>query len=318
MQSIAVVVLLVFCGLVAGQTDLITDPGLQSFSGNQCAEDRVWSFRSDYLWNSTDEFFDSRCSVFFELPTDAVPGLTRGNQTNINKAAIPRLPLVSGGNPNYPSSAAVVDMNTPCRSSMWYPFTVETTGATSTLSLKLWVRSNSNIQQVLSAGSAIPTATLLQYLPSPDGLLVTTNTFPPVKEETNQVRIDFLMPDGEGSFYDRAFTLDASHIAGKVDIPNFEDGEITPATGTNGNWVDVTADVSGILSTPGTYALRIAAAQSRVGVSWGVSDVHLTTSGGTKKRDLRKVDEAFFPDEEKSVKIVGTVTHKAGKALRRK
>jgi hypothetical protein len=319
MQSVAVVVLLVFCGLVAGQTDLVTDPGLQSFSGNQCAGDRVWNFRSDYLWNNTEEFFDSRCSVFFELPTDAVPGLTRGNQTNINKAIIPKIPTVTGADPTYPSSAAVVDMNTPCRSSIWYPFTLETTGASTQLRLKLWVRSNANIQQVLSTNSAVPSATLLQYLASPNGLLVTTTTFPPIKEETNQIRIDFLVPDAQGSFYDRAFTLDPNHIAGKVQIPGFVNGEVTPAQGTNGAWLDVVVDVSSILDEAGSYALRVAGAQSRVGVSWGITDVHIETSGGTKKRNTKRNTESFaLQEEEGPVKIVGTVTHKAGKRFRRK
>lgn len=315
---IQVVLLALFViGHVSAQSELLEDPGIQATAANQCASDRAWYFRADYLWNNTEEFFDSRCQVFFELPTDAVPGLTRGNQTNINKATIPPIPSVTGGSPVYPNSAAVVDMNTPCRAALWQPFTVTTTGASVTLSLQLWVRSNENIQQVLAPGSEIPTATLLQYLRAPDGLLITTNTFPPIREETNQIRIDILLPDGTRSFYDRAFSIDPTHIQGQVEIPGFRDGYITPAEGTNRQWIEINADISDIVSTPGEYALRFASAQSRVGVSWGVSDVHITTTGGTKKRNAREIREMYSFEEEVPEKIVGEVTHKSGKTLRK-
>jgi len=264
---------------VNGQTELVDDPGLESLEGNQCGASTVWHFRSDFLWNATDEFFDSQCQASFELPTEAVPGLTAGRQTNVNKARIPTLPSVVG-NPKYPNSAGVVDMNTPCRAALWVPFTLDNNTATVTMSLKLWVRSNGGIQQVLSTGSAVNTADLLQYLASPDGLLITTTTFPPLKEETNQIRIDVMMPDENGKFFDRAFSLIPDHIAINIPIPGFTDGTVTPAAGTNNEWIDVSADISAAVPAAGTYALRIASAQSRVGVSYGVSDVHVVTEGG--------------------------------------
>jgi len=313
MNTFLCFLLVLSCGIVAGQvTQLIADPGLESLSGNQCSTDNVWHFRSDYLWNRTTEFFDSRCKAFFELPTNAVPGLTKGNQTNINKALIPALPSVTGG--NYASSAGVVDMNTPCRAALWAPFTVPTSGATVTLSLKIWVRSNPNLEQVLADGSAVPDADLLQYLQDPEGLLITTDVFPPLREETNMIRIDILAPEPSNNFYDRAFSLIPEHIAGTVDIPNWEDGEVVPANGTNSRWIDVQDDISDIVSTAGTYALRISSAQSRVGVSWGVTDVHVTASGGTKRTSRkRSVDVVFAEAEEK--KVVGNVKYSAGTPL---
>jgi len=291
--------------LVYGQTDLVTDPGLVGLEGNQCGPDNEWHFRSDYLWNST-ELFDSQCEASIELPTPAQPGLTKGMQSNINKAAIPSIPTVTGG--DWPQSAAVVDMNTPCRAALWIPFEVANDSATVTVSLKLWVKSSENLQQVVAnEGSQIEDADLLQYLQSPDGLLITTEDFPPTREETNMIRIDIIVPDDSESFYDRAFSLMDDHIAMQIPIPNWQDGEVTPANGTSGQWVTVSSDISSVVTEHGTYALRIASAQSRVGVVWGVSDVHIVTQGGTEPNvEVPNHPEADVLIEKSSKTIGGT------------
>jgi hypothetical protein len=290
--------------LVAGQTDLVSDPGLETLEGNQCTQ--PWHFRSDFLWNRTDEFFDSQCQASVELPTQAVPGLTAGRQTNVNKALIPPLPEVAGGL-RFNQSAGVVDMNTPCRAALWYPFTLENNTALVTVSLKLWVRSNGGIQQVLSSGSAVTTAPLLQYLASPEGLLITTTTFPPLKEETNSIRIDILLPDETGGFYSRAFSLIPEQIAVNIPIPGFASGTVTPPAGTNGQWIDVTADISDAVPAAGTYALRVASAQSRVGVSWGISDVHVVTEGGVPPDNVVVEPIIYDVIVENSRKTIGGV-----------
>lgn len=312
--------LFLFClvGFVASQTDLIEDPGFITRALDQCDPNSVWYFRADYLWNDTVQNFDARCDAFVELPTDTVPGLTKGEQTNINKAEIPDLPTVTGNPVEYPESAIVIDMNTPCRAALWNPFTITSTGATAALSFKLWVRSNPNIAQNLFDGSEASTADLLQYLREPDGLLTTVNFPFPTRENTNMLRVDVMLPDASGSFFDRSFSLIEDQIAGQVEIPDWTDGEVVPDAGTDGLWVQVDADISGIVSTPGTYALRFASAQSQTGVSWGVTDVHLEVSGGTKKRDARseRFERSVSHNEEK-VKIVGKVRRVTGQPLRK-
>jgi len=134
--------------------------------------------------------------------------------------------------------------------------------------------------------SLVPGAQLLQYLFFPDGLLLNneTNEFGfPIEEQVNMIRIDIIKPNSTGSFYDRAFSLIPSHIAGNVPIPNWQDGHVVPSTGTQSQWIQVTADISAMVSNPGTYALRVSSAQSIIGVSWGISNVHITATGGLKR-----------------------------------
>lgn len=308
MQTACVVILL-FVGLVFSQTqELISDPGLYSLSGNQCSEGNVWNFRSDYVWNNTEASVNARCAAYFEIPTPVQPGITKGDQTNINKAIIPTLPTVSGGMEGYTQSAAVVDMNSACRAALWAPFRVETANPTSVqIRLKLWVRSNDQIQQLLLENSMIPTADLLQYLRQPHGLLSEDfDSFPPIVEETNQVRIDIIRPDGDGKFYDRAFSLIPEQIVANIPIPNFEDGSVVPANGTSGRWVDISYDATADLTEPGLYALRIASAQSQIGVSWGVSDVHVSLAASARKR--RSV-AGLYEVEEAAEEVFGTLSH---------
>jgi len=306
MQTACVVILL-FVGLVFS-AELISDPGLLSLAGNQCSGGNVWHFRSDYVWNDTQEFINARCAAYFELPTAAIPGVTKGNQTNINHAIIPPLPTVTGGMGGWPSSAAVVDMNTACRASLWAPFTIPSDNAASVMiSLKLWVRSNDQIQQfLLPDGSLVPGADLLQYLPQPYGLLgEDLESFPPLVEETNQVRIDIMAPAANNDFYDEAFSLIPAQIQKQIPISNWVDGDVVPANGTNGNWIQVTYDATHDLTTAGTYALRIASAQSQIGVSWGVSDVHVTFTAGARRRR----SEGMYEVESASEEILGSFTH---------
>jgi len=307
MQTFCVVILLIV-GLVYSQIDLISDPGLFSFSGNQCSKENEWHFRSDYVWNDTSEYINARCAVSFEIPTPVKPGISKGDQTNINKAVIPTLPPVTGGIGGWASSAAVVDMNTACRAALWAPFTLtKDNAASTTIELMLWVRSNDQIQQNLIDGSLVPGAILLQYLPEPDGLLgENLDSFPPEIEETNQVRIDILRPDASGSFYDRAFSLDSSQIVVNIPIPGFTPEHAVPASGTSGRWISVTFDATTALATAGDYALRIASAQSQIGVSWGVTDVHIITKGGARRK---RQEVGLYEIESVGEEILGEMTH---------
>jgi len=283
MQTLFLFVVL-FCSVSVWaqfQFERLEDPGFLSLADNQCADDAVWHFRSDYLWNQTEDFVDAQCQMFLELPTEARSGLTKGNETNINKFKIPALPTVTGGDPEFPSSAAVIDMNSPCRAALWAPFEVTNDTAEVTVSFFLWSSplAETSVQAFIT-DSKVPNATLLQYLKDPLGLLQEdTSTLPFTEDIVNQIRVDVILPDADGSFYDRAFSLDPEHIALSFDIPNFVDHAM-PVSGTNAMWMPIT--VRGQLdSDHGEYALRFSSAHSVIGASWGVSDVHLWESGGT-------------------------------------
>jgi len=306
MQATYSILILMFLGLVFSQQDLISDPGLYSLSGNQCSTQNLWHFRSDYVWNDTSEYVNARCAAFFEIPTPFISGISKGDQTNINHAVIPDLPTVTGALNGWTESAGVVDMNSACRASLWAPFTLEQDNPVSVvISLKLWVRSNDQIEQfLLPTGSQVPGADLLQYLPTPDGLLgADFDTFPPLVEETNQVRIDVIKPDENGKFYDRAFSLIPSQIELTVPISNWDSGNVVPATGTDGKWIQVTQDVTGQLKFAGDYALRVASAQSQIGVSWGITDVHI------QARFVKKRDVGLVEVEEASEELLGSLAH---------
>jgi len=260
----------------------LSDPGFLSLADNQCADDAVWHFRSDYLWNQTDDFVDAQCQMFLELPTEARSGLTKGNETNINKFRIPSLPTVTGGDPDFPSSAAVIDMNTPCRASLWASFEVTNDTADITVDFLLWstALAETSVQTFIS-NSLVPNATLLQYLKEPNGLLQEdTSTLPFTEDIVNQIRVDIILPDDSGSFYDRAFSLDPSHIAYSWELPGFGADNGIPQSGTNSAWVPVSLTGNPGLEH-GEYALRFSSAHSVIGTSWGISDVHLYESGGT-------------------------------------
>jgi hypothetical protein len=268
----------------------LDDPGFLSLADNQCSDDAVWHFRSDYLWNQTEDFVDAQCQMFLELPTAARSGLTKGNETNINKFRIPALPSVSGGDPEFPASAAVLDLNTPCRAALWAPFTVENDTADITVDFLIWATplADTSVQTFIS-NSLVPNATLLQYLKDPNGLLQEdTSTLPFTEDVVNQIRVDIIIPDDDGSFYDRAFSLDPAHIALSFDIPNFVDHAM-PVSGTNAAWMSVS--VTGNLGLEhGEYALRFSSAHSVIGGAWGISNVHLYESGG-EVPDTRVITE---------------------------
>jgi len=310
MQTFCIVILCLF-GLIYSQVDLIVDPGLYSLSGMQCSSENQWHFRSDYVWNDTSEFINARCDASFEIPTPVKPGISKGDQTNINKAIIPTLPTVTGAINGWANSAGVVDMNSPCRSALWAPFTLTHDAATiNKISLKLWVRSNDQIQQMLLPNSSVSNSTLLQYLPEPDGLLSEDlSSFPPIVEETNEIRIDVILPDSNGHFYDRAFSVDPAHILVNIPVPGFDQGFVVSADGTD-DWIQITFDATSALDTAGTYALRVAGAQSQIGVSWGITDVHVLTSGGVKRKK-REEERSVGLYEVESVgqEIFGELTH---------
>jgi len=270
-----------FCSVtVLGQTDHISDPGLTSLAANQCDPDAPWWFRADYIWNNTDQYLDAQCQAFLELPTAARSGLTKGNETNINKFTIPALPRVHGGDPEWPASAGVVDMNSPCRCALWAPFELMNDSSTVDISLDIWATlSNPSIEQFFIPDSQVPNATLLQYLSVPDGLLDTSADFPFPSDVTNQIRIDIILPDSNGDFYDRAFSLFPDQIAASFEIPNWGDDDAIPASGTQQSWWTVTGSTTD-LKTAGKYALRISGAHSLIGAAWGISDVHLIESNG--------------------------------------
>jgi len=277
MQTLFLLVVL-FSLSVWGQFERISDPGFFSLAENQCSSDSVWQFRSDYLWNETSDFVDAQCQAFLELPTDARSGLTKGNETNVNKFTIPALPTVSGGDSGFPASAAVVDFNAPCRASLWAPFDVHNNSATIDLSFLIWTTPVSNVQSFID-NSQVPNATLLQYLMDPFGLLQQdTNVFPPVEDVVNQIRVDILKPDASGSFYDEAFSLLPDQIAASFEIPFFDTDNAIPESGTSHSWVPVSFTTT---LNSGTYALRFASAHSVIGSAWGVANVHVLESGGT-------------------------------------
>lgn len=258
--------------------ELVRDPGFLDLAENQCSQDSTWSFRSDYLWNQTSDFVDAQCQVYLELPTDKVPGVTKGNETNINHVAIPPLPAVTGGSLNWPSSAAVVDMNSPCRAALWTPITVLNDTATIDIDFMLWA-SRVLSSQTFIDNSLVPNATLLQYLSDPYGLLQQdTNTFPATEDVTNQIRVDIILPDSDGSFYNRAFSLDPTHLAASFLLPGFGPDNAIPEAGTSSMWEPVHLTTT---LNHGEYALRFASAHSVIGTAWGVADVHLVESGGT-------------------------------------
>jgi len=307
MQTACIVILLFVCA-VFSQTELISDPGLYSLAGNQCSGGNVWHFRSDYVWNDTSLSVNARCEAFFELPTDANPGVTRGNQTNINHALIAPLPTVTGGMGGWTSSAGVVDMNAPCRSALWATFTTPSDNPSSVMiSLKLWVRSNDQVQQFFfDTNSTARDADLLQYLHEPNGELGSDETnFPPLFEQTNMIRVDIMQPAPNADFYDRAFSQIPSQILKQIPINSWTDGYVVPASGTNGTWINVMYDATQDLKFASTYALRIAAAQSQIGVSWGVSDVHIAFTAGHKRRNT----EGLYEVESNSEELMGSVTH---------
>jgi len=308
------VVILFLVGLVYSQIDLISDPGLLELSGDQCDPSNQWSFRSDYVWNNTDLYVNPRCAAYLELPTPVRPGISKGDQTNINKALIPTIPFVSGSSDlNWNYSAGVVDMNTACRAALWAEFDLPHSNANVTIDLMLWVRSNDQIQQLLFDNSLVLNSTLLQYLPQPDGLLgEDTNDFPVIEEETNLVRVDIMLPQGGTDFYDRAFSVDPDQILVNIPIPGFADGNVVPAEGTNNTWISVHFDASAHLNTAGTYALRIASAQSQIGVSWGVTDVHVVSTGGVKRKEHVRGNTVtgLYEVESFGVEIQGEMTHR--------
>jgi len=279
MQTLFLFVVL-FCS-VWGQIERVSDPGFQSLAENQCSTSSAWWFRADYLWNSTNDFVDAQCQMFLELPTDARSGITKGNETNINHFIIPNIPTVEGGIPGFPASAAVLDLNSPCRSSLWAPLEIGNDNATLTLSYGIWVtRLSDSITQFFIDNSLVPNATELQYLNDPDGLLQQDNNiFPPEEDIVNQIRVDLIMPDSDMSYYDGAFSLDPSVVSVNFPIPSFGEDNAIPSNGTNSVWMWVNQTVT--IPDHGSYALRFASAHSVIGVAWGVSDVHLVESGGT-------------------------------------